>query len=316
MPHQNFYNIDLNLLRTFLVLMQEKNMRKSSERLFVSQPAISQTLQKLRHHFNDELFVKVRHGLEPTPFAQNLARAISPHLNNLESALGKLHEFSPKELTGTMKIALSPHILSTITGTLFTALREDAPHLNIELVNWGHNTNEDIQKGDVFYGVHYDLDGISKEICRTQLTAIEGRVIVRKNHPVQQNITTPQAFDGFEIASQLLPGFNDNVCIAANILNSLGCKTRVGFRSEVLLALIDVVRNTDFVLPHSNLFPIKHFPELRAVTILLNDKIPRYDLYSYTHNKDRNAQTKKWLDSVMTNAVEQQISLNSALHCQ
>lgn len=53
-----FHTLDLNLLKTFMVLMQERNMRKASQRLFVSQPAISQALQKLRNHFDDELFVK------------------------------------------------------------------------------------------------------------------------------------------------------------------------------------------------------------------------------------------------------------------
>lgn len=63
MAKDRFANLDLNLLRTFLVLFQELNMRKASVRLNVSQPAISQALQRLRHHFDDELFVKVRSGL-------------------------------------------------------------------------------------------------------------------------------------------------------------------------------------------------------------------------------------------------------------
>ncbi|GAM76858.1 transcriptional regulators [Vibrio ishigakensis] len=62
MAKDRFANLDLNLLRTFLVLSQELNMRKASVRLNVSQPAISQALQRLRHHFDDELFVKVRSG--------------------------------------------------------------------------------------------------------------------------------------------------------------------------------------------------------------------------------------------------------------
>ena len=53
-----YTSLDLNLLRTFVILSQELNMRKASERLFVSQPAVSQALQKLRNHFNDDLFVK------------------------------------------------------------------------------------------------------------------------------------------------------------------------------------------------------------------------------------------------------------------
>lgn len=61
-----YQSLYLNLLRTFLILSQELNMRKASERLRVSQPAISQALVKLRNHFDDELFVKVPRGLKPT----------------------------------------------------------------------------------------------------------------------------------------------------------------------------------------------------------------------------------------------------------
>ncbi|WP_230845176.1 LysR family transcriptional regulator, partial [Vibrio harveyi] len=36
-----FSTLDLNLLRTFIILHQERNMRRAAERLFVSQPAVS-----------------------------------------------------------------------------------------------------------------------------------------------------------------------------------------------------------------------------------------------------------------------------------
>ncbi len=50
-----FSTLDLNLLRTFIILHQERNMRRAAERLFVSQPAVSKALQRLRDHFEDEL---------------------------------------------------------------------------------------------------------------------------------------------------------------------------------------------------------------------------------------------------------------------
>ena len=52
-------------------------MRKASERLFVSQPAISKALQRLRDHFDDELFVKTHHGLRATEHANMLAEYFS-----------------------------------------------------------------------------------------------------------------------------------------------------------------------------------------------------------------------------------------------
>ncbi len=91
-----FATLDLNLLRTFLILSQELNMRKASERLFVSQPAISQALQKLRNHFDDELFIKVHHGLKATPFSEELAENIHPYLDGLSSILNKSENFRNK----------------------------------------------------------------------------------------------------------------------------------------------------------------------------------------------------------------------------
>ncbi len=101
-----FANLDLNLLRTFIILNQERNMRKASERLFVSQPAISKALQRLRDHFDDELFVKTHHGLRATQKATQLAEAIAPILDDLSSAVNHSSKFSPSQLDGVIKIAI------------------------------------------------------------------------------------------------------------------------------------------------------------------------------------------------------------------
>ncbi|WP_242620358.1 LysR family transcriptional regulator [Shewanella maritima] len=75
-------------------------MRKATERLNVSQPAISQALQKLRFHFQDDLFVKVPQGLSSTPFADQLAQDIAPHLDGLATILNEKNTFEPSQYTG------------------------------------------------------------------------------------------------------------------------------------------------------------------------------------------------------------------------
>ncbi|CZF87008.1 LysR family transcriptional regulator [Grimontia marina] len=100
-----FNTIDLNLLRVFLVLFQEKNTRKAAERLYVTQPAVSQNLKKLRHFFNDELFIKVPEGLQQTSKAEELAAKIIPALNDLQSSLNELEAFDPLTLKKKIRIA-------------------------------------------------------------------------------------------------------------------------------------------------------------------------------------------------------------------
>ncbi|MCC4796380.1 LysR family transcriptional regulator, partial [Vibrio lentus] len=74
------------------------------------------------------------------------------------------------------------------------------------------------------------------------------------------------------IASMISPGWNDNFSHAANILESRSIPHSIGFRSEILMAIIDVVANSDMYMPHSNLFPIDNYPTLRAIDVDLDTK--------------------------------------------
>ncbi len=301
-----FYSLDLNLLRTFLVLSQELNMRKASQRLHVSQPAISQTLQKLRHHFNDELFVKVPKGLAPTSFAEELTIAITPHLDGLASALNTAQPFDPKAIDSKLTIALSPMVLACLSGTLFRRLREQAPNAEIQLVNWTRLTESDISKGQTLMAVNYDLTS-PKEIYLRQLIKLTGRVIVRKDHPIDKHIASPQDFSGLEIASFINPGWNDNHSVAANIMKRSGFDAKIGFRSEFLMALIDVVKNSDMYMPNSNLFPIEQFPDLRSIEIVTDAPEHSMPIYSHCHIKNRNNPLVLWLHEQIKLVLEQQV---------
>jgi DNA-binding transcriptional LysR family regulator len=44
---------DLNLLIALDALLREKNVPRAADRLFISQPAVSAALQKLRDYFDD-----------------------------------------------------------------------------------------------------------------------------------------------------------------------------------------------------------------------------------------------------------------------
>ena len=65
--------LDLNFLKAFDVLMDEKNVSKAAERLAITQPAMSGILVRLRESFDDPLFVRVQRGVVPTNRALALA---------------------------------------------------------------------------------------------------------------------------------------------------------------------------------------------------------------------------------------------------
>lgn len=77
---------DLHSLITFLVVHQEGGVTRAAERLGIKQPAISNTLSKLRKRFGDELFQGKRAWL-PTERADQLAKTLAPAFRSLQEAL-------------------------------------------------------------------------------------------------------------------------------------------------------------------------------------------------------------------------------------
>ena len=67
---------DLNLLISLDALLHERNISRAADKLYVSQPAMSAALHKLREYFNDPLLVRVGRNLELTPRGQSLVEPV------------------------------------------------------------------------------------------------------------------------------------------------------------------------------------------------------------------------------------------------
>ena len=93
--------IDLVQVRTFVHLFETRSVTATAELMHVTQPTVSYTLGKLRRRFADELFVRTRDGLEPTPSATELYEPFSSALETLDRAAGPPAPFDPSRVTAT-----------------------------------------------------------------------------------------------------------------------------------------------------------------------------------------------------------------------
>ncbi len=206
-----FSTLDLNLLRTFIILHQERNMRRAAERLFVSQPAVSKALQRLRDHFEDELFVKTHHGLRATEYANDLAESLAPLLDDISITINGSKAFNPLEMNGTVKIALAPFILSSYASEIFQAIRQAAPHVQIHLLNWSRSTMEEIIKDEVVLGVNYEINHAPKELLTKMIVKDEFCAYVRKDHPLQGHRLQISDCNDLEFATVIAADWNSNI---------------------------------------------------------------------------------------------------------
>src|SRR5437773_7083932 len=103
----NVQDVDLNLLRVFDSVLAERGVTPAAARLGLTQPAVSNALARLRKVFGDALFVRTPSGMDPTPFARELAEPVRQALALLESALAHGPGFDPATSTRAFRFYMS-----------------------------------------------------------------------------------------------------------------------------------------------------------------------------------------------------------------
>lgn len=128
--------IDLNLLPALLALLQERHVTRASERLGISQSAMSRALGRLREHFGDELLTKTQTGMVYTPLALKLIPKVESLCEALEDTLleTSAKPFDPSQARGQLKLASSEYALWLIGQPLIKRLADEAPHLTLHIV--------------------------------------------------------------------------------------------------------------------------------------------------------------------------------------
>lgn len=122
---------DLNLLLVFHALMKERHVTRAAERLFLGQPAVSGALKRLRAAFGDELFVRSRSGMEPTPRALELSRQIDTLLIGLHESMRVGQPFDARNSDRTFRVGVSEAIAVTLFPALFNKLAVEAPGVKL-----------------------------------------------------------------------------------------------------------------------------------------------------------------------------------------
>lgn len=124
---------DLNLLRVFTALMEERHVTRAAERLHLSQPALSHALRRLREALDDPLLVKTEAGMRPTPRAEALLPRVRQALALLETGLAPPTPFDPATSTHHFVIATTDYFEEVLYPAFLAGLRRRAPGITLEI---------------------------------------------------------------------------------------------------------------------------------------------------------------------------------------
>lgn len=131
MPAAYERDLDLNLLRVFVVVADTGSVTEAAQRLYVTQPAISAALRRLSDAIGEPLFVRAGRKLALSARGKALFEAARPHLEGLVAAAQASAEFDPKTADRTVRLGLADSAESWLLSPLMRVLAKQAPLLRV-----------------------------------------------------------------------------------------------------------------------------------------------------------------------------------------
>lgn len=129
----NLHRLDLNLLVALDALLTEQNVTRAANRMFVSQPAMSGALTRLRDNFQDDLVVRAGRSMVLTSFGASLAPRVSRLLNEMNEVVLSRPGFHPATTDRTFTIVASEYLLSVFMPHVTMRLMAQAPGALVNL---------------------------------------------------------------------------------------------------------------------------------------------------------------------------------------
>lgn len=237
--------LDLNLLKAFVVLLDECNVSRSAQRLSITQPAMSGILTRLRESFHDPLFVRVQHGMQPTDRALALGKIARQILQDVYSML-QPPVLEPENLAMTLRIGATDYVQKIVALPLILQLRKRAPKVQIALLPvQGQNikTLFEQNKIDLALVSHFH---VTPDMYQQKLYDEHYVCAMSEKHPLAKTPLTPELFSQLPFAMFSYNGgeFSGATDLA---LQALGLNRKVMVSLNNIALLSELLQSSDLV---------------------------------------------------------------------
>lgn len=241
----NLHRIDLNLFAVFDAIYTAGSLTKAADVLCITQPAVSNSLARLREMLNDPLFVRTGHSMTPTPVAQNIIVPAREALGLLRKSVQQSHIFEPETSVKAFNFASRDLLEVTIMPRLMARLQHTAP--NITLTNYELGRQQVVSSmasGNLDFFA--DASAFTDIHLKKQRIASDRLVVLaRKNHPLIKN---ELSMDNFLKLGHINVSNRKSGAGPIDVeLDKLGKKRRIVMRGQHFLTVPSAISKTDLI---------------------------------------------------------------------
>lgn len=288
-------NFDLNLLIAFDLLMQEQNVSRAAERMFISQSAMSHVLQRLRQQLDDPLLVKTPLGMKPTERANALVEPVRAVLRDIERLIRMPEEFDPATSRHSFVIAATDYIEVLLAPRLVRRINSQAPGIDIQFRRTSTGfPAAGLENGemDVLLGFEVMLKPPKPFHCE-KLFDDYMACVVRADHPAVGETLSLEQY--LELPHMLISRTGTAGGQVDEWLSERGRERRIALMVSHFLSAPLIVANTDLILALPYL-TAEQFVRMAPIKIVpLPIDLPRYDSVMIWHPLREKEPAHRWL---------------------
>jgi len=243
--------IDLNLLVALQVLIEECNVSKAAERLYITQSAMSKTLLRLRELFKDPLFTRSSHGMVPTPHAVDIQKKLALLLQDVQGLVA-FPGLDPATFRGELKLAIPEIIGMAVLPKLMERLQQESPNLKVIAITRVEHQLEKLNNGDLDIAVHMKHKKYSTEFILDPIASLQRVLLVRKGHPLcalTSSEETVKQLSSYQLVRWYVSDVNE--LETGSLIPENQAKINFGevaFETSHLFSAIEVVKMTNCML--------------------------------------------------------------------
>ncbi|MDE8604163.1 LysR family transcriptional regulator [Marinomonas sp. RSW2] len=301
--------LDIKLLVAFVTIMEEGSVSRAAERLGVTQPALSKSLQRLRELFKDSLFTRQAYGLTPTAKASELQDQIQPILNSL-SELMSPNSLDIKNLDRRFKLRADEGDLENFIEPLLASLQYQAPGIRLSINSWGDSQLDELVSGNVDLGI-MRISNTPGNIRSKLIGYMEACIILSEAHPLfhQDEISVTDLLAHNVVTHHLRSSHrNSSFSKTEQKLKKQGHILEPNLETDSLMVAMQAVKRgmalvtsrsigdlfLNVMCEKANFYPVKLLPIPKEV-LELDEYNGRHPIHIFWHERFNNDLAHRWL---------------------
>ena len=299
-------DIDLIALRSFCVLMDERNVSRTAARLGVKQPKMSRILAKLRLYFDDPLLVWAGGHMVPTPRALTLEAEIAQVLATMERlSSSSAPWFDPASSETTVRLVATGYLENLLLAKVMSEVVARAPKMQMEIRPPDHLRDlSALESGAIDFLVGWNMK--PAPTLRSRLLFTDKLVcIARHDHPELRNAElTYEKYIDIPHVQYDIPGKTTTGQLLEERLSRDGYRHNVQLRVQNFVTVAEVVANTNLISTLSERFAmrfLKHYP-LRIIELPI--RLPPMRNAAFWHERMQSDPRSRWFRGILVEVAK------------